>query len=90
MVFMNETALIGTILLSGASTTTGTLFIALIVVMIIMFALCVFFGIQLEYTLLIMIPYLIACMTQYTDFVAIGGVAIFYFAILITKSWLFK
>lgn len=90
MVFLNTTQTIGIILGQASTTTTGSLFMALLVLLILMIVVCMFFGIQLEYIAIILLPYLIAVAGEYQNFVAPLGIILIYLATILSKVWLFK
>lgn len=90
MVFLNVTETIGVLLGTASSTTTGSLFMTLLVLLIILVAVCIFFGIQMEYIAIILLPYLLAVAGEYQNFVAPLGILLIYLATIVTKVWLFK
>lgn len=90
MVFINMTETIGVIIGTASSTTTGSLFMTLLIVLLLLMAVAMFFGIQLEYLTIIILPYLLAVASEYNNFVAPLGVALIYLATVLTKLWLFK
>lgn len=90
MSIINESGVIGIILMQGAATTTGDLFGALMLVMLFLFAICIFFRIPVEFSSLIMLPYCISAMAYYTLFVAPFTVLAIYFSVLIAKNWLWR
>jgi len=90
MAFINTTETIGIILGSASTTTTGSLFTTLMLIMIILFAVAFMFQIPLEFTSIIFLPYVIVCMAFYSQFIVVGGVIFIYVAILLTKNWIFK
>lgn len=90
MVFLNMTETIGIILGNASTTTTGSLFLTLFLVMLLLIVVSIFFGIQLEYISIILLPYLLAVAGQYQNFVAPLGVVLIYLATIVTKVWIFK
>lgn len=89
MVFINTTETIGIILGNASTTTTGSLFLTLLLVLVFLFAICILFGIKLEYTAILLLPLLLGYMAYYGDFVAIGMIFLIYLAILLTKNFIF-
>jgi len=90
MVFFNETQLIGTILMQTTETTTGSMFISLMIIMCLLFALAFALNIKLEFTVILFFPLLIAYSSYYSEFVAVLGCALIYLALILSKNWLFK
>jgi hypothetical protein len=66
------------------------LFGTLLAVMILLLAICMMFGIDLEWSALLILPYTISCAAYYSNFIAPLGVILIYLALLFTKNWLFK
>lgn len=90
MAFINWTESVGIIMANATTTTTGSLFITLLVVLLFILAMALMFGIELEYTAILVLPLMLAYMSHYSDFVAPGFVILLYMAFIITKNWLFK
>ena len=88
MVFLNMTESIGIIVVQSTSYTTGSIFLTLLIIMLIIVAAAMMFGISLEYTAIIIFPLLLAYMTQYTDFVAIGAVVLIYLSLVFTQKFI--
>jgi hypothetical protein len=88
--FINTTETIGIILGSASTTTTGSLFGALLLVMIILIAMAFMFNIPLEFTAVLFLPLVLGCMAFYSQFLATGGVFLIYVSIIITKNFIFK
>jgi len=90
MVFINETGILGTIILAGTKSITGDIFATLFLIMIFLIGLCLLFGIPIEFVTVILLPLCIACATEYSAFVPALGVFIIYLSVIITKHWLFR
>jgi len=90
MVLVNTTGVIGSILLAGTQSITGDMFANLILILIFLIAICMLFGIPMEFVSIIIIPFLIATATEYTLFIPVLGVTLIYISILITKNWIFR
>ena len=90
MVFINMTESIGIILGSASSTTIGSMFMALFLVMVGLFAIAMLFGIPLELTSIIMFPYILVCATYYNEFMGVLVFSIFYFTFLFVKRFIFR
>ena len=90
MVFINITETIGTILLSASSTTIGSMFMALFLIMVGLFALAMVFGIPFELTSIILFPYILVCATYYNEFLGVLIFVIFYFTFMFVKRFIFR
>lgn len=90
MVFINFTETIGKVILAGTEGTSGSFTITLIMILILIIALAIMFGIQLEYTAILILPLTLACMSYYSDFVTFGMILLIYFAFILTKNFIFK
>lgn len=90
MVFINATESIGIIIGTATTTTTGSIFITLLMVLILLMALAILFNIPLEYTAIILFPLLLGYAAYYSEFIGILAVIIIYFAIILTKNFLFR
>lgn len=88
--FINTTETIGIIIGSATTTTTGTLFGTLMAIMLILIAISILFGIELEWTAIILLPLTISMGAFYTNFLAPMGAIVIYLSIIFTKNWIFK
>lgn len=88
--FLNCTESIGLIVGSATTSTTGSLFMTLFVILILIMAVAFMFGIRMEYTAILVFPLLLGYLAYYGNFYAIGGVILIYLAIILTKNFLFK
>jgi hypothetical protein len=88
--FINQTEIIGTLIGNATTTTTGSMFLTLLLVMIILMVIALIFSIPLEYTGVLLLPYIIACMAYYSEFVATGLFLILYLGFYITKNFIIK
>ncbi len=90
MTFMNITGTIGIILGRATETTTGDIFITLLIVMVLFIAFAAMFRIKTEWTMIIILPYALACGSYYSEWVGVIGAILIYLAFLITKNFIFK
>lgn len=89
-VFINWTESIGIIIGSATEATTGSLFITLFSILIILMAFCMLFGIKLEYITVLILPLMLSYMAYYSDFIAPGIVLLFFIGFLWTKNFIIK
>jgi len=87
---MNVNDTIGIILMQGTTTTTGNLFLTLMLVMIFLFVVSIMLGGKLEYTAIIFIPLILVYATEFQEYIATLGALLFYLTIILTKNFFFK
>ena len=88
MVFINDSGTIGILIKSGADL-TGSLFLTVLLIFLILLALALMFKLPLEILIPIVLPLFIVCMAYSTEFLAIGGLLLIYLAVIISKRfWL--
>ena len=90
MVYLNETSAIGQILGNGTQNVTGNMFLTMLIIVIIIMALFFMFGVQLEYSSVLILPLLLAVVAHYSQFIAALGAILIYIAIIFTKNFFIK
>lgn len=90
VLFLNATESIGLIIGSASTYTTGSMFLTLLLIVIMLLAVAVLFGIQLEYTVILILPLLLSYMAFYGEFLAIGSVILIYLAFIFTRKFILK
>jgi len=88
--FMNCSEVIGELIVNTTENTTGSLFLTFLFVVLMIIGIAMIFRIKIEYTALLVMPLMLALMSYYRDFIAIGGVILIYFSILVTKHFILK
>ena len=88
--FLNTTETIGIVLGTATETTTGSVFITLLMVVVLLVTMCILFGIVLEWTALFILPLLLSYMAYYNEFIGIGAVILIYLSIVFTKNFIFR
>lgn len=88
--FLNTTETIGIIIGAANETTTGDLFSTLMLILLFLLAVCIMFGIPLEYISILILPYGISCMAYYSNFIGPTAVIFIYIAVILTKNWIYK
>jgi lipopolysaccharide export LptBFGC system permease protein LptF len=86
----NQSGSFGMILDAFTYNITGDLFLTLLCIVLIIIAFCLMFRIPIEYSIIIILPLLLVCMAFTSQFLAIGGVALIYIAVLLAKNFLIK
>jgi hypothetical protein len=91
MAFVNETGLLGVALESFTTYVSGSVFITLLAVLILVIGLFIMFRIPLEAVLVLVMPMIIIFMAwEVGGFLAVGGVFIMILAIIVAKNWLVR
>lgn len=88
MVFINETGTIG-VLVEYATNMTGSLFMTVLLIFLILIALALLFRLPIEILIPLVLPMFIVGMAFSTEFLAIGGLMLIYLAVIFAKRfWL--
>lgn len=87
MVFINWTDHIGVLIGTATENVTGDLIITLAVILLVLLAFALMFGIPLEFTSIIFLPLCVVYMTYYSQFIAVGGLIILYLSFIITRRF---
>jgi len=90
VLFLNTTETLGIILGSATNYTTGSMFLTLLIIMVMILAVALMFGIQLEFTAIIVLPLLLAYMAFYGEFISIGAVILIYLAFIFTQKFILR
>lgn len=91
VLFINTTETVGIILGSATTYTTGSMFISLLILMLAIVAMAIMFGIQLEYTAILILPLLLSYMAFYGgEFAIISLVIMIYLALIFTKKFILQ
>jgi hypothetical protein len=90
MVLANATGFVGQMLGTATASITGSLFLSLFMMFIILLAICFMFGIPLEFSGIILLPLCLVLMTYYSEFIGTGGVMLIYLAFVIAKNMPFR
>lgn len=88
MIFLNDSETIG-ILIKAGTDLTGSLFLTVLLIFLILIAISLMFKLPLEILIPIVLPLFIVCMAFSTEFLAIGGLLLIYLAVIFSKRfWL--
>lgn len=90
MAFINTTDTIGVLIGNATTTTTGDLFLTLLLLFVFLLAVCVLFRLKTEWTGIVLLPYALACGSYYSQWVSVIGVIMIYLTFIITKNFIFK
>lgn len=90
MTFVNWDDTIGIVLGNATTTTTGSLFLTFLIIMVIILAMALMFGIKLEFTAILILPLLLGLASYYGDFIALLLAVLAYLSMIITKNFIFR
>jgi len=88
MVFINESQTIG-IILTHWNSITGSLFLTLCMIVLLILIVFAILGLSLEWSALFIMPLLLALMAYSDDFFSIGGAFLLYTSFLLAKNFFF-
>jgi hypothetical protein len=87
---VNSTGELGIVIQYLTYNITGSLFISLVAIVLVIMGLALAFSIPLEWTMIIVFPIFLAVGAFYSDFFPILGAAIFYMALIIANNWFYR
>jgi len=90
VLFLNMTESIGIVLGNATTYTTGSMSLTLLLILILILAVALMFGIQLEYTAILILPLLLSYMAFYGEFTAIGSIILIYLAFIFTRKFILQ
>lgn len=85
--FINETTIIGSVLGSFTDNVTGNLFFSLLLVLLLVVVLLLAFRVPFEYVAIFAFPLVLLFMAFTGEFVALGGIMLFFFAVLFVRNF---
>jgi hypothetical protein len=86
MVFINQTGTIGLIYTSFTTNVTGSEFLTLLGLIILIILFFAMFKMPMEASLILALPMLLIAMAYTSDIFAVGGVVLIYLGILFAKN----
>jgi hypothetical protein len=90
MLFLNTTGAIGQIITGGTTNITGTVVGTLIFILIFLMAICILFGIPLEFSSVLVFPYILAVGAFYGQFMLPLVLLTIFLTIIIGKNFMFR
>ena len=85
--FLNETGIMGVILISLTDNVTGSLFLTLLLILVTILSFCFLFRIPIEWSAVIVMPLLITFATIQGEFVSILGIFLIYMGVIFAKYY---
>lgn len=84
--FINETGVIGQIFMYASTNLTGSLFLSLLGIIILIIAIFMLFRIPIEFIAILILPIMIVFMAYESQMLAITGAFILYMGFLTAKN----
>ena len=88
--FFNETGIISSGLMLLSDNVTGSVFISLLLIMVLLILVAMLFRLPIEVTAIILMPVLIVFMALTSEFLAVGGVVLIYLGVIFAKNFFLK
>lgn len=88
MTFLNHTDIIGQLFDASVVNLTGSEFMSMVLIMLLLFIFCIIFQLPIEVSVVVMIPMFVACLASGFSVGVIGGVAFIYFGVLVGKNFI--
>jgi len=89
-ILFNESGIIGRGIALATTNITGSLFLTLLCLVILIMAMFFMVRIPLEFTAILILPLLILLMSYGTGFAAIGGVFLIYIGLLLAGNFFLR
>lgn len=86
--FINESGIIGIVVVSLTDNVTGSLFLTLLLIVMLLMSICILFRMPIEWSSLIVMPLLIVIGSFQGSFISVLGVFLIYAGILLAKYWI--
>ena len=90
MMFINETGIFGKIFEASINNVSGNPVISLFIALLILLFICILMRIPFEWGLVLTLPFTLLLMSFSSSFLLIGGLVLFYLAIIFTKNFFFN
>lgn len=86
MAIFDPSSAIG-LIITALAEQTGSVFLALFVIMMLLFAIAILLRIPIELTLPLFFPFIIVATIMTTSYFAIAGIVIMYLSIILAKNF---
>jgi len=87
---INETSVIGSVIVAITNNVTGSEFITYFVILLLLYLVGMLFRIPIQVIPALQLPVLIILMSQMSEFMAIGGLTMMYLSFVLVSFWPFK
>lgn len=90
VLFINQTGTLGIIFNYATTNITGSPFLTLLFLTLIIMAFFMAFRLPVEASSLFILPMLLVYMSFFSEFIAVGGVFLIYIALILAKNFFIK
>jgi hypothetical protein len=90
MVFINETNMIGKLIVTITNNVTGYEFLTYFILLLLLYLIGMMCRIPMQVIPALQLPLLIILMSQMDQFIAIGGISLIYLSFVFVSFWPFK
>lgn len=90
MVFINASSSLGMVLANASTTITGDIVGTVMIVLFILLAICMMFGIPFEITATILLPFCIVISAYYINFWGVLAIFLLYLGSILAKNFFFR
>jgi len=90
MSLVNDTTVIGSIIVAITNNVTGSEFLTYFLLLLVLYLFGILFRIPIQIIPALQLPLLIILMSQMQSFVAIGGLTLIYLSFVLVSFWPFK
>jgi len=90
MEFINQSDIIGKVIEAGTTSITGHIIATLFIILLFLLIICTIFGIPLEFSLILIWPFLIAIAAFQGEFFILAIAILFLFAFIAIKTYFLK
>lgn len=86
----NASSVIGTVFTQANTTTTGSMFTTFLILIAIIVAFFLMFGVALEWTALFIVPLMLGFTAHYNGNLGVLGALLFYISFILAKNWFIR
>lgn len=87
MVFINYSGSGGLLFSEFFNNVAGSVFLGVLIIVMLITALFMLFGVPVEVVAILIMPLLLVCMAYTSEFLAIGGVGLIYLAVILVRMF---
>lgn len=87
---LDSTGVINTVLMNLSLNVTGNMFISLFIIVLLLLVIAMAMRIPIEFTIILVMPLLIASLACDNDWLGVAGIAVIYLGILLGKNLFFR
>lgn len=89
VLYLNNSGFIYAFIYYATNNVTGSLFLTLLGIILVLMAMAFAFKVPLEFTGIFILPLLLILMAFTSDFLALGGIFLIWLGVILAKNFLF-